>query len=435
MSIETLEYDVIGLGFGPANLAIAVALDEDRRAREHGGLRYCFLEKKPAFEWHGGMLLEDSRMQISFLKDLATLRNPASRFTFVNYLHQKGRLESFINVGTFTPSRLEYNDYLGWAASHFADRVHYGEEVIAVEPVLEGGEVSRVKVISRFADGRTRARVTRNLVVSIGGEALVPEAFRTLRGDARVIHSSGYLARIGQAVEGKQTQRLAVIGSGQSAAEIFSDLCGRYPHAEVSLVMRSQALRPADDSPFVNEIFDPSYTDVVYEQHPEARQALIAANAQTNYSVVNLDLIESIYQRLYLQKVSGHAPHQLLTQRRVEQVTAQADGIRLSLSGPQGHEEKLFDAVVLATGYRRDGYKRLLEGLQGYMGQGSVARDYRLQCQADFSAGIFLQGCCEASHGLSDTLLSVLAIRSQEVVDSLLDGRRRRNQDMASACA
>ena len=120
MSIETLEYDVIGLGFGPANLAIAVTLEEDRRVRENG-LRYCFLEKKQAFEWHGGMLLDDSRMQISFLKDLATLRNPSSRYTFVNYLHQKRRLEAFINISTFTPSRLEYNDYLGWAAGHFAE--------------------------------------------------------------------------------------------------------------------------------------------------------------------------------------------------------------------------------------------------------------------------------------------------------------------------
>ena len=254
MSIETLEYDVIGLGFGPANLAIAVALEEDRRVRENG-LRYCFLEKKQAFEWHGGMLLDDSRMQISFLKDLATLRNPSSRYTFVNYLHQKRRLEAFINISTFTPSRLEYNDYLGWAAGHFADRVHYGEEVIAVEPVMDGGEVSRVKVISRLADGRTRARITRNLVVSIGGEPAVPEIFRTLREDGRVIHSAQYLERIQGVAE---PRRIAVIGSGQSAAEIFTDLCGRFPTAEVSMVMRSQAMRPADDSPFVNEIFDPA---------------------------------------------------------------------------------------------------------------------------------------------------------------------------------
>ncbi len=431
MSIETLEYDVIGLGFGPANLAIAVALEEDRRVREHG-LRYCFLEKKPAFEWHGGMLLDDSRMQISFLKDLATLRNPASRYTFVNYLHQKQRLEAFINISTFTPSRMEYNDYLGWAAGHFNDRVHYGEEVIAVETVLDGSEISRVKVVSRLADGRTRARITRNLVVSIGGEPVVPEVFRPLRGDSRVMHSSGYLERI-QACN--EPRRLAVIGSGQSAAEIFNDLCGRYPNAEVSMVMRSQALRPADDSPFVNEIFDPSYTDVIYGQPQETREAFIQANAQTNYSVVNLDLIESIYHRLYLQKVCGHAPHNLLPQRRIEAVEAGAQGIRLAMLGPEGREDRLFDAVVLATGYRRDGYKRLLEGLQEHLGEG-VERDYRLSCQPQMSAGIYLQGCCEASHGLSDTLLSVLAIRSQEVVNALLDSRRnRQSAGVASACA
>ena len=431
MSIETLEYDVIGLGFGPANLAIAVALDEDRRVREHG-LRYCFLEKKPAFEWHGGMLLEDSRMQISFLKDLATLRNPSSRYTFVSYLHEKRRLEAFINISTFTPSRLEYNDYLGWAAAQFSDRVHYGEEVIGVEPVLDGGDVTRVKVISRLADGRTRARITRNLVVSIGGEPVVPEAFRPLKGDARVMHSSSYLERIQACGEPK---RLAVVGSGQSAAEIFSDLCGRYPSAEVSLVMRSQALRPADDSPFINEIFDPSYTDVVYGQSPEEREAFIQANAQTNYSVVNLDLIESIYHRLYLQKVTGHAPHNLLPQRNIEAVQAGDAGIRLTLSGPEGVEDRLYDAVVLATGYRRDGYKRLLGGLAEHLGEG-VERDYRLCCQPQMTAGIYLQGCCEASHGLSDTLLSVLAIRSQEVVDALLDSRRQRQSaGVASACA
>ncbi|MBD9416219.1 lysine N(6)-hydroxylase/L-ornithine N(5)-oxygenase family protein [Pseudomonas sp. PDM16] len=431
MSIETLEYDVIGLGFGPANLAIAVALDEDRRVREHG-LRYCFLEKKPAFAWHGGMLLDDSRMQISFLKDLATLRNPASPYTFVNYLHQKRRLEAFINISTFTPSRLEYNDYLTWAASHFTDRVHYGEEVIGVEPVLDGGEVTRVKVISRLADGRTRARITRNLVVSIGGEPVIPDAFRPLRGDERVIHSSNYLECIHGCAEPK---RIAVIGSGQSAAEIFSDLCGRFPTSEVSMVMRSQALRPADDSPFINEIFDPAYTDVVYGQAPEEREAFIQANAQTNYSVVNLDLIESIYHRLYLQKVTGHAPHNLLPQRSIEAVQPGAEGIRLTLQGPEGREDRLFDAVVLATGYRRDGYKRLLEGLQQHLGDG-VERDYRLCCEPQMSAGIYLQGCCEASHGLSDTLLSVLAVRSQEVVDALMDDRRhRQTAGVASACA
>ena len=33
------------------------------------------------------MLLEDATMQVSFLKDLVTLRNPASEYGFLSYLH------------------------------------------------------------------------------------------------------------------------------------------------------------------------------------------------------------------------------------------------------------------------------------------------------------------------------------------------------------
>ena len=57
---------------------------------------------------------------------------------------------------------------------------------------------------------------------------------------------------------------------------------------------------------------------------------------------------------------------------------------------------------------------------EGCVVQGAnVDRHYRLPLTPGSEAGIFLQGCCEDSHGLSDTLLSVLAIRSQEVVESI----------------
>jgi lysine/ornithine N-monooxygenase len=49
--------------------------------------------------------------------------------------------------------------------------------------------------------------------------------------------------------------RIAVIGSGQSAAEAFIDLNDSYPSVKVDMILRGSALKPADDSPFVNEIF------------------------------------------------------------------------------------------------------------------------------------------------------------------------------------
>ena len=81
---------VLGVGFGPANLALAVAL----REIAGGALaeRSVFLEKQPRFGWHRGMLIDGATMQVSFLKDLVTLRNPRSPYTFVAYLDAQGRL-------------------------------------------------------------------------------------------------------------------------------------------------------------------------------------------------------------------------------------------------------------------------------------------------------------------------------------------------------
>jgi lysine N6-hydroxylase/L-ornithine N5-oxygenase len=39
---------------------------------------------------------------------------------------------------------------------------------------------------------------------------------------------------------------------------------------------------------------------------------------------------------------------------------------------------------------------------------------------ANFRPAIFLQGACESSHGLSDTLLSVTAVRTDEIGAALL---------------
>ncbi|HEU5108903.1 MAG TPA: SidA/IucD/PvdA family monooxygenase, partial [Micromonosporaceae bacterium] len=65
-------YDVVGVGFGPSNLALAIAIEEHNRARPDAGLTGLFLERQPRFGWHRGMLIDDATMQVSFLKDLVT---------------------------------------------------------------------------------------------------------------------------------------------------------------------------------------------------------------------------------------------------------------------------------------------------------------------------------------------------------------------------
>jgi L-ornithine N5-oxygenase len=128
--------DLVGVGFGPSNLALAVAIAEHNASNSGSArLRARFVERQAAFGWHRGMLLEDATMQVSFLKDLVTLRNPASRYGFLSYLHEHDRLVDFINYGSAFPTRLEFHDYLEWVARRFDDDVDYGTEVSAVNPV------------------------------------------------------------------------------------------------------------------------------------------------------------------------------------------------------------------------------------------------------------------------------------------------------------
>lgn len=287
-------HDLIGIGFGPSNLALAIALQEREKAQ--GKLDALFLDKQADYRWHGNTLVTQSELQISFLKDLVTLRNPTSPYSFVNYLKAHDRLVDFINLGTFYPCRMEYNDYLRWVAGQFQAQARYGEEVLAIEPILHQHHVEALRVISRDALGEQHVRTTRSVVVSAGGTPRVPPAFKALKDDGRVFHHSQYLARMAQqpCVEGK-AMRIAIIGGGQSAAEAFIDLNDSFASVQVDMILRGSALKPADDSPFVNEVFSPAFTDLVFQQVGAERERLVAEYQNTNYSVVDLDLIERIY--------------------------------------------------------------------------------------------------------------------------------------------
>ena len=240
-------YDLICVGFGPASLAIAIAL-HDR------GLdlstKVLYLEKQSSFSWHAGMMLPGARMQISFIKDLATLRDPRSHFTFLNYLHMNNRLIHFINLSTFLPLREEYNDYLAWCAGHFSDKVQYNEKVTSVNPFHHSNKdvVSMFEVQSINIDGENQTRIARNVVVAVGGSPSIPPAF--LGDDSRVIHSSAYTSVVSSVlVDREAPYKVAVVGAGQSAAEIYTDLHSRYPNSHTQLIIRENALKPSDDSP------------------------------------------------------------------------------------------------------------------------------------------------------------------------------------------
>jgi lysine/ornithine N-monooxygenase len=165
-------------------------------------------------------------------------------------------------------------------------------------------------------------------------------------------------------------RRIAVVGAGQSAAEIFMDLQGRPGAPQVDLVTRARSIRPADDSPFVNEIFNAEFTDYTFSRSDEERAALLDEFWHTNYAVADLALIQQIYAAFYQQRVTGGNRLRLLRRHDIRHVTADAQGVHLALWDQNALREHSvrYDAVVLATGYAREHHKALLAPLAGYLG-------------------------------------------------------------------
>ncbi|MEU6049705.1 SidA/IucD/PvdA family monooxygenase [Streptomyces xanthochromogenes] len=417
-------HDLIGIGFGPSNVAMAIALSEhNARVGRQEAVTAHFFEQQPGFGWHRGMLIDDATMQVSFMKDLVTLRNPSSEYSFLCYLQSKGRLIDFVNHKNLFPLRVEFHDYFEWAAAKVDDLVSYGHQVVSVEPVLRDGVVEYVDVTARSGDELVTHRA-RNLIVGTGLRPVMPEGVE--RTD-RVWHNSDLLRKV-DALEGTDPRRFIVVGAGQSAAENVAYLHRRFPAAEICAVFSRYGYSPADDSSFANRIFDPQAVDEYFTAPEDVKRRLMGYHGNTNYSVVDIDLIDDLYRQAYQEKVLGEERLRFLNISRLTGVEESADGVRATVTSLVTGEESVVDAdvVVCATGYlQADGLGLLGEVAErchrDEQGRVRVERDYRVATDPELRCGIYLQGGTEHTHGITSSLLSNTAIRVGEILDSILD--------------
>jgi L-ornithine N5-monooxygenase len=417
-------HDIVAVGCGPSNLALATAVHEhNSKAAASERLSLRILERKPEFGWHRGMLLDGTTMQVSFLKDLVTMRNPVSPYSFLNYLHQRSRMVDFINHRTLFPSRAEFHDYLEWVAAQFADVLDLGVEVVDVRPVLDGDLVTGLDVVGRPLDARRPATMhrARNLVIGTG---VVPAMPAGVERTDRVCHSAELLDRLaGWGGAG----RFAVVGAGQSAAEVAAHLHSRFPTAEVLAIFSRYGYSPADDSPFANRVFDPAAVDEFFLAPEAVKEKFYAYHGNTNYSAVDQELIAELYRRMYEERVRGVRRLQVRHLSRVVDVVAGPETVRLRVEAlADGRSsEVVVDAAVFATGYRpMDPAAVLGEATQlckrDHAGRFRVERDYRVTTSENVHSGIFVQGGTEHTHGLTSSLLSNTAIRAGEIVAAVL---------------
>jgi L-ornithine N5-oxygenase len=389
------------------------------------------IEQHENVAWQRGMLLPWTQSQVSFLKDLVTRRNPRSKFSFVNYLHSVGRLDDFINMSNFLPFRLEVSGYLAWVAQSLTTvRVEYGRRCVGIDvTTAPDGEITGWLV--RLADGSTIG--ARNLVVGVGRDAHIPDAFAALPPD-RLIHSSEYSLRTAH-YDPAQPLRVAVIGGAQSAAEMLWETHQRLPLAQCTMVMRSVALNYYQTSPFTNELYFPSFTDEFFHAPESTRSQVLKEMRLTNYAGVTPDMLGVIYKQMYLERLTGTQRLRMVTMVDVTDAKVEGDEVVLTLDDRKTElvDQLRCDVVLLGTGFERT-VPRMVRKVAGLVGvdEITVNRAYRLVTPPRVSAACYLQGTNEESHGIADSLMSVIATRAGEIAADVL-AHRTANGRLASA--
>ena len=393
------DHDFIGIGLGPYNLGLAcltAPLDD---------LDGLFLEARPDVSWHPGMMLDATRLQTPFLADLVTLADPTSPYSFLSYLKEQGRMYSFYIRESFYPLRSEYSDYCRWAAAKLPN-VRFDSPVDRV--TFDGG-LYRVHVGDEVHSAP-------RLVLGTGTPPHIPPACQGIGGD--LVHNSRYLQNR-DALRRKAS--ITVVGSGQSAAEIYQDLLAdidTYGY-RLNWVTRSPRFFPLEYTKLTLEMTSPDYVDY-FHALPEQRRYSLETEQKGLFKGINSDLINDIYDLLYQKSIGGPVPTRLMTNTAVETATWENGVYTLGLRHVEQERELslVTEGLVLATGYKYT-MPEFLTPIRDRLrfdsrGRFDVSRDYRI------GDGIFLQNGGTHTHSITSPDLGMGAYRNSWIIREML---------------
>ncbi|MFI6872976.1 lysine N(6)-hydroxylase/L-ornithine N(5)-oxygenase family protein [Streptomyces sp. NPDC050400] len=398
-------HDFIGIGLGPFNLGLACLTEPIAE------LNGVFLESKPDFEWHSGMFLDGAHLQTPFMSDLVTLADPTSPYSFLNYLKESGRLYAFYIRENFYPLRVEYNDYCRWAASKLSSvrfsttvaEVTYDEGAGLYTATTETGETYRAP----------------HLVLGTGTPPHIPEAVQGLDGD--YLHNSRYMQH---KQELQKKDSITLVGSGQSAAEIYYDLLSEIDvHGyRLNWVTRSPRFFPLEYTKLTLEMTSPDYIDY-FHALPETTRYSLEEKQKGLFKGIDGELIDAIFDLLYQKGLDGPVPTRLLTNSALRSASYENGTYTLGLH--QEEQDKAYeiktDGLVLATGYKY-ATPAFLEPVKDRIrldgrGRFDVARNYSIDTTG---RGIFLQNAGVHTHSITSPDLGMGAYRNSYIIGELL---------------
>jgi lysine N6-hydroxylase len=403
---NTPRYDVLGVGLGPFNLSAAAL------CAPIAELKTLFVDRKPEFSWHPGLMLSGSTIQTSHLKDLVTLADPTSKYGFLSYLHYHGRMYRFITADLEGVERAEFNDYFSWVSKRL-DNVRFGVDVDTVDH--DGNS---------FILNGDPAHTAKNLMLATGLSPTVPDCILPHVGE-RVFHAHLLLHR---KVDWRG-KRVVIIGGGQSGAEVFNYLLGDSQEFlnEVCWVSSRQNFLPLDDSPFTNELFTPGYANYFFDLPADKRMFTLQSQKLASDGI-SAGLLREIYRKLYALEFlrPRKSVISLRPNHRLVGLEVQGDGYQLVMENCLTGDTSAVsaDIVIAATGYT---YKmpRFLAQLKSRIHTSADGgyvhnRDFSIQWDGPPGHKIYLQNAAINSRGIADPNLSLMAWRSANIVNDIV---------------
>ncbi|MBB6238151.1 lysine N6-hydroxylase [Pedobacter sp. AK013] len=402
-------YDIVGIGIGPFNLGLAAL------CAPINSLSTLFLDQASEFNWHPGMMLSDATLQVPFMADLVTMADPTSAYSFLNYLKQTDRLYKFYIREDFFVLRKEYNAYCKWAINQLKN-CQFGQKVTHINYVNGVYQVEKVDQVT----GVTEIILTKKIVLGTGTGPKVPDFVKpALYKNA--IHSSEYL-KFKESILKQKT--VTIVGSGQSAAEIFYDLL---PETENGLKLkwftRPDRFFPMEYSKLTLELTSPEYVDHFYNLSDTKRKQLLAKQ-NSLFKGINFDLINQIFDKLYELSVDGEKINaELMPNCQLNNLTENNGSYQLDFYHTESEKDFSIDTdfVVLATGYKYNEpmfltsiKERIARNADGLF---QVQRNYAIDVNGN---EIFVQNAELHTHGFVTPDLGMGAYRNASIINAIL---------------
>lgn len=403
-------YSVIGIGIGPFNLGLAALMEPVEE------LSSLFFDQSAGFDWHPGLMLNNANLQVPFLGDLVTMADPTSKYTFLNFIKESGRLYKFYIRENFFIFRREYNEYCKWVVSKL-NNLRFSHKVVSLDYVDGFYKV----IVMNTETCITSTYYAKKIVLGTGTSPYVPD-FIEKQELPNVIHASKYLyfkSRI------KNNNSVTIIGSGQSAAEVFKDLLPETQNGlKLKWFTRSSHFFPLDNkSKLTLELTSPEYVDHFHSLTYEKRKQLLARQHGL-YKGIDQELINEIFDSLYEMSLENKPLNvELRSNLRLTDVTEnsvgsyQMDFMHTELEKPYQDES---DCIILATGYT---YKEpeIIKGIESKInrlenGLFNVNRNYTIDKEGN---EIFVQNAELHTHGLSTPDLGMGPYRNSYIINQI----------------